>query len=176
MATKSVQDKFANMATIICIESAANTLTYKKLETSFGTFEKIAWIIHRIEYFFTNASTAFNGTDDLLYCALMTGNTRNDLLTNTIFTDPQVLDLFAMTRWDFGAAGSGFTLTKPTIRDFSQMPSGGLIVPPSPLYGAVQGSGLAAAGSIVMRIYYTIKELATDEYWELVEARRLLTA
>ncbi len=176
MATKRITDTFSNMATITCLESAANTLTYKKLETSFGTFEKIAWMVHRIEYFFYGASTNFNGTDDALNVALMTGNSRTSLFTSDTFTDPQVIDLQSFMRLDFGAAASGFLMTRPYGHDFGNLPGGGLIVPPAPLYGAIQGFGLAAASSVVMRIYYTIKELAVDEYWELVEARRLLTA
>jgi len=176
MATKRVSDQFSNMATITCTESAANTLTYKKLETSFGTFEKIAWIIHRIEYFFYGASTMFNSTEDSLFVALMTGNSRTTIATGDAFTDPQIIDIQALSRIDFGAAASGMLLQRPYTHDFGSLPSGGLIVPPAPLYGAIQGYQCASAGVEVMRIYYTIKELATDEYWELVEARRLLTA
>jgi len=176
MATKKVQDLFANMATINCIESAANTLTFKKLETSFGTFEKIAWIVHRIEYFLNSPSTAFNGTDDTVTVAVTTSNTLASLITGTAITEPAIIDMAAIARWDFGAAASGGLIVKPITRDFTQLPSGGLIIPPAPLFGAIQGSGMASAGLVTIRIYYTIKELATDEYWELVEARRLLTA
>ncbi len=176
MAVKRVSDAFANMATINCIESAANTLTFKKLETAFGTFEKIAWIVHRLEYFLNSPSTAFNGTDDTLTVALTVSNTMSSLITATAIADPAIIDNVAFARFDFGAAASGNFFEKPYVRDFTQLPSGGLIIPPAPLYGAIQGSGLASVGLCTMRIYYTIKELATDEYWELVEARRLLSA
>lgn len=176
MATKKVSDTFANMATIYCLESAANTLTYKKLETSFGTFEKIAWVVHRIEYLLDTVSTAWNGTDDCLHCALMTGNVRATIAGSAVFTDPQVVDIMRWQRIDFGTAAAGSLYAPIATKDFAGLPSGGLIVPPAPLYGAIQGVGMASAGAVVMRIYYTIKELATEEYWELVEARRLLTA
>jgi len=177
MATsKKVSDAFANMATITCAESAANTLTYKKLETSFGTFEKIAWVIHRLEYYFNGLSSNFNGADDTLLVALMTGNSRTSIGTGSTFTDPQVIDICSFLRMDFGTAASGNLVMRPFTKDYSDLPSGGLIVPPTPLYGAIQGVGLAAASECIIRIYYTIKELSTEEYWELVEARRLLTA
>jgi hypothetical protein len=176
MATKKISDKFANMATIICTESAANTLTYKKLETSIGTFEKIAWVIHRLEYHLYGASTVFGSADDTVTCALMTGNVRTTIQDASTFTDVSVLDLASIARVDFGTAGSGFFTTRPISKDLSGLPSGGLIVPPTPLYGAIQGSGMGAATTMVIRVYYTILELATEEYWELVEARRLLTA
>lgn len=177
MAAKGkVSDNFANMATITCVESAANTLTYKKLETSFGTFEKIAWVIHRLEYYLYSTATDFNSAGDALQVALMTGNSRTSIIDTGTFTDPQVLDIFSFFRADCGVAASGSLYTRPISHDFTALPSGGLIVPPAPLYGAIQGFGMAGAGTIVIRAYYTIKELATDEYWELVEARRLLTA
>jgi len=176
MATKKIQDSFANMATIIVTESAANTLTYKKLETNFGTFEKIAWVIHRLDYVLLSASTGFNGTDDSLNVALMVSNTRTSIQDSSTYTDPAVIDMLCFTRFDFGAAASGSLFMRPHTKDFANLPNGGLIIPPAPLYGAVMGFGMASAGNAVIRIYYTIKELATDEYWELVEARRLLTA
>jgi hypothetical protein len=177
MATKKVSDAFSNMASILNVESAANTLTYKKLETSFGTFEKIAWVIHRIDYYwFFDPGAVFNSTADNTICALMTGNQRSTLQTSEVFTDPQVIDMAQMKRTDLGAAASGLIMSFPATRDFSSLPSGGLIVPPAPLYGAIQASGAASVTACVLRVYYTIKELATDEYWELVEARRLLTA
>jgi hypothetical protein len=176
MATKKSNDVFSNMATIVCLESAANTLTYKKLEVGFGTFEKVAWVIHRLEYYPFINSTTFNSADDSVQCALMTGNTRTSIITNDVFTDPQVIDIFSIIRWDAGTAASGSFLPRPITKDFSFMPSGGLIIPPAPLYGVIQSVGCAAANVMVIRIYYTIKELAVDEYWELVEARRMLTA
>lgn len=172
----SVTDRFANMATINNIESAANTLTFKKLETSFGTFEKVAWIIHRIEYYLNSPSTAWNGTDDTLTVALTVSNSIASLITGAAITDPAIIDQVAFGRFDWGAAASGIMVEKPFVHDFTSMPSGGLIIPPAPLYGAIQGSGMASVGLCTQRIYYTIKQLATDEYWELVEARRLLTA
>lgn len=176
MAVKKGQDMFANMATIVCTESAANTLTYKKLETSIGTFDKIAWVVHRIEYHMFSTFADFNTTADNVMVAFMTGNTRSTLQTSAMFTDPQVLDCMQITRLDLGAAASGMLIMHPIVKDFTSLPGAGLIIPPAPLYGAVQGSGMANPTTIVLRIYYTVKELATDEYWELVEARRLLTA
>jgi len=106
----------------------------------------------------------------------MTGNQRTNLQTIDVFTDPQGIDMQQLKRTDFGTAASATLMALPHSRDFSQLPSGGIIIPPAPLYGAIQGSGEAAISACVMRIFYTIKELATEEYWELVEARRLLTA
>jgi len=177
MATKkNVQDKFSNIASISVLESAANTLTYKKLETGVSMFEKYAWIINRIEYFFPVDAAVFNATTDTLALALMANNVRATILTAATFQDMSVLDMIWISRQDYGAAASGGMNVLPLVKDFSQLPGGGLIVPPAPLYGAAQGTGLVSASQSVIKIYYTVLELAADEYWELVEARRLLSA
>jgi len=56
------------------------------------------------------------------------------------------------------------------------MPGGGLIVPPNPLYLGIKGTGLAAAQAVSCRFWYTTIELTPDEYWELVEARRIISS
>lgn len=162
------------MATIICAESAANTLTYKRLETGFSLFEKQAWIIHRIEYILDER---FNSTGDTLDVAMMTANTRVSIADNATFVDPTVVDKIKYIRSDVGTAATGFYYTQPQIvKDFTNLPGGGLIVPPTPLYGACQGTGLAAASTSIIRFFFTVVELATDQYWELVESRRTVTA
>lgn len=168
------QDRYANMATIVVTESAANTLTYKKLETGFSIFEKMAWIIHRIEYIMDER---FNSTADTLDIALMAANTRTTIADSGTFTDPAVLDKVKWVRTDIGTAASGFYFTQPQIvKDFTDLPGGGILVPPTPLYGAAQGTGLAAASTNVIRFFYTVTELSTEDYWQLVEARRSITS
>ena len=164
------------MATITVTESAANTLTFKKLETGMSLFEKYAWIISRIEYFFTFNGTLFNATADTLAVAVTTSNVRTTIMTSATFTDVSVLDMIQVTRTDLGAAATGMMSILPLVKDFSSLPGGGIISPPAPLYGAAEGSGLVSATTTIIKMYYTVLELGTDDYWELVEARRLLTA
>lgn len=173
MATKK-GDSYANMATIVVQESAANTLTYKKLETGFSLFDKQAWIIHRIEYVMDEK---FNSTADTLDIALCCANTRTTIADLATFTDPTILDKVKMIRTDIGVAASGFYYTQPQIvKDFTNLPGGGLICPPTPMYGAAQGTGLSAASSSIIRFFFTVVELSAEQYWELVESRRSVTA
>lgn len=173
---KSSSESFANMATITVTESAASTLTFKKLETGQSILDKVAWIIHRIEYYFTPLATLFDGTGDNLCVGISTTNVRSSNLTTEAYTDPTNIDLIKIFRADFGAAAAGSLVSIPVVRDFSALPSGGLIIPPAPVYGFAQGSGLAAASTAIMKIWWTSLELTTDDYWQLVEARRLMTA
>jgi len=153
-------------------ESAANTLTFKKLETGISLFDKVAWVINRLEYYLNPSATIFNTTDDILLVGLTVANN----ITSLSLTDPNVLDFVALSRQDIGTAASGMYFMKPYTRDFSGMPGGGLITTPNPIYGAAVGTGLASATTSVIKIFYTVLELKTEEYWELVEARRIVSA
>jgi hypothetical protein len=165
-------DTFANQAVITATESAANTLTFKKLETGVSLFDKVAWIIHRIEYFFFMNATNWNGADDNLSMAIVAANN----LTALSLTDPNVLDLFQVSRQDYGTAASMVPGFRPTVKDFATLPGGGLITVPNPIYGAVQGSGLVAAQTVYIKFFYSVLELKVEQYWELVEARRIIAS
>lgn len=177
MAAKSSTDEFANVATITVTESAANTLTYKKLETGISLNEKVAWVINRVEYFATgNFSTDFNTANDRAFIALSVAQTMATLSAAASYVDPTLLDLYVLSREDFGIASSGGMFERPFVKDFSTLPGGGIIVPPTPLYAAVQGVGLANPQTVVVKMYYTLLNLSTDQYWQLVEARRIISS
>lgn len=165
-------DKFANLAVIGVTESAANTLTFKKLETGISLFEKMAWIIHRIEYYVEVLAAAFNGDADFLDLGIST----TDQLTAVSFSNNAVVDKLEVQRSDFGAAAVAILQQKPLYKDFTNLPGGGLILPPNPLYGFICGGGLASARSATIRLFYTNYPLSADEYWELVESRRLISS
>jgi len=165
------KDQFANLAVITVTESAANTLTFKKLETGISLNEKVAWVINRVDYLVDSLQAAqFNGDGDSLKFGLCV----NNALTVANFNEGSILDMELYQRSDFGAAASGKIIHLPLTVDFSSMPAGGIIVPPVPIYLFAKGNGLVAAATVIARIWYTLLPLATDQYWELVEARRVL--
>lgn len=171
---KSATDKFANMATISVVESAANTLTFKKLETGISLSEKVAWVIHRIHYTVASLEAAvFNGDTDTLFFGIGVNNTWSG---TPAIDEPTIIDYNAVSRLDFGAAASGgLVKARPWIeRDFMGLPGGGLIVPPVPLFLYAKGNGLVSAETVTCRIWYTLLQLSTEDYWELVEARRVI--
>jgi hypothetical protein len=173
MAEKTQADKFANQAVITVTESAANTLTFKKLETGVSLFEKVAWVIHRIEWFMNNFGPGtFNTSGDILLLALTVANN----MTTIALDDPQVLDMLRVAREDYGTAASGIITHHPIVKDFSSLPGGGLIVPPNPLYAAAVGTGLAGATTSLVKLFYTTYPLAADDYWELVDSRRMIAS
>lgn len=173
MAKQGAGDLFANQAVITCTESAANTLTFKKLETGISLFEKLAWIIHRIDYYISNRLAAeFNGDGDSLAFALTT----TDQLTSLALSNAAVLDWMEWMRADYGTAAAMVPAVSPITKDFASLPGGGLIVPPNPLYLGVKGTGLVAADTVTVKFYYTNRALSPDEYWELVESRRIISS
>lgn len=173
MATKQPIDKFANMALLTTVESAANTLTFKKLETGISLTEKVAWVINRIEYILSGFTSAnFAADADGVQFGLSVSNA---FATPTL-NEVTILDFNQLHVTIVGAVVSKEWHQQPTIKDFASMPSGGIIVPPTPLYGWVLGQALTSAITVNARIWYTLLELATDQYWELVEARRVLSS
>lgn len=173
MAVSSSKDVFPQLAYLYCIESAANTLTWAKLEVATGAMlgkEKFGMVIHQILYEVAGASFGyFNATGDSLgMCLSVSSN-----LTSIDLAAPEVIDKFKITRLDIGAAASGMFIEQPEIHDFSGL--GGLLVPADRLYLGIQGNSLTTAAEVKVRLWYTMKQLSVDEYWDLVESRRIIS-
>jgi len=167
------KDQFANYAIITCLESAANTLTFKKLETGVSLNEKIAWILNRIEYTVSSLLAAqFNADAD----AFTFGLSVSSSFASAAITEQSILDWNQITRQDFGAAAVASLVRQPFTKDFSSLPMGGILVPPNPVYLFGQGTSLVGAMTVIARIHYTTLSLTTDQYWELVEARRVISS
>lgn len=174
MAAGASNDQFANYAVITCPESAANTLTFKKLETGISLTEKVGWVINRIEYYITHLNiTLFNSAGDAFYYGLALSN---GFATPAVDRN-EIVDYNQVEYAVLGAAATtGEFLLRPFVKDLSNLPGGGILIPPAPLYLYAMGSGLSAANGVTARIHYTMKVLKVDEYWELVEARRVLSS
>ncbi len=171
MAGKGSLDKFANIAGMSLAMTAANTTTYGKFDFPFSVMDKTALLISRIEYILAGIDQ-LNSSGD--YC-IMGLSVRKDLTLITDVEDPAILDTTRLWRYDLGAAATGNFIQYPIIRDFSTLPSGGMIVAPNPLYFFVGSSGAGGVLSGYVRIWYTNLALADSEYWQLVESRRIIT-
>lgn len=163
-------EKFANQAYLSVTESGANTLTFSKLETGVSIYEKVGWLISRIDYFFGLSVANFGATAD----AIRFGITVSDVIASMLPGMSSVVDLNMITRTDLGTAGSGMFTREPFIKDFSNLLGGGLLVPPNPIYIGAQGTTLTSAMTISARLFYSVVHLKTEEFWELVEQRRMI--
>jgi hypothetical protein len=171
MAVKLSTDKWANIAYLSVTESAANTLTFAQLQLANNLLsEKAAVIVHRAEMTFDD--TQLNSTGDYIDIAL----TVSDRITNIAdLSQPEILYYYSRQRADFGTAANCVLKDFPILLDFTTLPGGGLLVPADRLYIGIKGTGCAGASKAVSRLYYTVMPLKTEDYWELIEARRVMT-
>lgn len=163
-------DQFANKFYGAVDESAANTLTFAEIQTNVDVFSKKAWVLHRLEWYFTTtAAHLLIAVDDRIQAALVSSNKMSALGLD----DAGVIDLFEL-QVAFSTAVGFQEYTHPISRDFSSLPGGGLIIAPRPLYLAVKGTSLAAALHVAARGYFTALDLNADEYLELVDFYRIV--
>lgn len=169
MAEKTLE--YANLAAVSCTQTAANTLTWKKMDTQVSLSEKIAWLINRIESHAPVTAAQFNADGDQLQFGL----TRSNLITNFLdLAEPTLIFSKQLLRCDFGVAAASRHYVGPWVDDFSTLPGGGILTPATPLYLGVGSAGLVAAYTVSMRIYYTPVTLTTDQFWQLVETGRVV--
>lgn len=158
------KDAFVNTAYGTVTESAAGALTFSEIQTNISIFEKIAWVISRIEWYLPPATIALIiGAPDLWHMALTASNNLTALALNAA----AVIDLY---EWGAGSTNLG----QPLVRDFSSLPGGGKIVAPRPLYVALLGDSMASAGSVQCRINFTSKIMTDAEYIELIDFYRIV--
>lgn len=172
MAQKQA-DNYANIAYLDVTESAANTLTWARLQLANALMtDKAALIIHRADIQLDSNATVLNSTSDILSMCVAVSDRITDIRD---LSQPEILFALAYQRNDYGAAASGLLMKTPEVLDFTTLPGSGVIIPADNLYVGVQGVGAGAAGTVKVRIYYTVKALKTEEYWDLIEARRVMT-
>lgn len=172
MASKKSSDQYANIAAVLNQESAAGTATYARFNFPYSVTDKVAILISRIEYWIGNLHQ-LNTSQDYVVAGLCAASALVSLENQA---DPGLVDSCKIQRIDIGTAASGLLVSIPVIKDFSSLPGGGILVAPSPLYAGIVSSGAGGVLAAWTKLFYTYKELATDEYWELVESRRIITS
>lgn len=170
MAKAGQRDLFSNKAYGSVTESAANTLTFNEITTNVNVFDKVAWIISRMEWYLTPATVnLIIGAGDSLQMAL----TASQNITTLGLDNAAVIDMHQLSFYSLSAVGFKIW-DMPIIRDFSTLPGGGMIVAPRPLYVGLVGVSLATVASAEVRISFQQKVLSPDEYIELVDFYRIV--
>lgn len=170
MAERNI-DLFVNQAYGEVVPSVTDALSFQEIATGVSTFEKMAWVLQRAHWFVSVATlNELQAVTDAITLAI----TISDKMTSLGLDDAAVIDMVALYPALHGTAGNMETVKIPIVSDFSTLPGGGVIIPPRPIYIAMQSAGFSAARSASCRIYFTTRKLAADEYWELVEARRMI--
>lgn len=164
------QDIYANQG-YVELTPTLNTLSFQELATFVSVFEKKAFLITCVDYFLGITSVQeFDTESDL--CEF--GLSRSDKFAAANLGETSVFDYNSLAMVAAGAGVSSHLFKQPIRKDFSTFPGGGIIIPSRPIFLWMASAGWAAAGSIAARIYFLVKDLKAEEYWELVEATRLI--
>ncbi|MBA7704585.1 hypothetical protein ES703_113401 [subsurface metagenome] len=163
-------DKYANQG-FVKVVPTLNVLTFAELATFVSVFEKRAFLISRIAYFFpiTAYQEILASTDSVLF-----GLSSSDKWSEPFLGQASVLDLNHLFAFVSGTPASGELTAQPIVNDFSTLPGGGILVPSRPIFLFMVSAGFTAAYYLEARIYFTVVDLKAEEYWELVEATRLI--
>lgn len=171
MANKSALGDFSFPVVFGLVESAANTLTFEKIDSGVSVTDRVGWILERMEIHLPLAvPLLFNSSGD----GLEVGLSSNGTLSTLALDNPSIKALFAYERFDFGtAANAVFTLNVIQV-DYSSMSGGGILMLPNPLYGFIQGTGLSAAASANLKCWFKAYELTDSDYFNLVQSAQLI--
>ena len=162
-------DLYANTITKGVLSDAADAIVFNEISMGLNVFDKVGILIQRIEYIFNwSVFTAMNASADQFVQALTT----SDQIVDLSVANLDVVDQYSVRRQDFGTAASGFVFERPAAHDFSTLAGSGLLIPPRPLYAAVQTVSIASAYTFYLRIFFKMVQLKDSEYLELLETRR----
>lgn len=167
-------DKFVNKAYATVTQSAANTQVYGEINFNIPTFDKVALIISKIEYHFATSAWAemVANTDQMLFG--LTTNASLGAITVANLSNPAVIDINYITNIVVGAVVSLTQVRDPLTIDYTNMPEGGIIVPPRPLYLFFNTAGFVAASTAYVILWFRYLGLSTEDYWDLVESTRVI--
>lgn len=163
MAKTTGLDKFANRAFGTVTQSAVDTLTFAQIRFAVGLYQGVGLIVHRIDYYPDNNTVGqLIGALDYLEFGLTTSERLTSL-------DPMDHAVIGLVRFR-PLATTPDVFKVPATIDFSSMPEGGLLVPPNPLFAAIQSSGFTAVGLTRFVLYCTFRQLTDAEYLELLQS------
>lgn len=169
-------DVYANIGAIYVTMSAANTLTFQELQTYISVFDKKAMIIHKIIYAPSLASwQELDAEADVMRFGVSTSNLFTSAGPSDVYNRPDVVDFNHFYTLLSGTPADIDRRLGQFEKDFSTLAGGGLLIPARPVYGWMDTSGFAAAGQLAIRVYFTMKDITVDEYWELVESTRIVS-
>ncbi len=172
MAKGKIRDLYANKLFGEVTESAANTLTFNEINTNVSIFDKVGWILNRLEWYIPSATSQLiqAGVDFIEFALTASNNIGDLLLSNASVIDTVLFNVLAPV--DLTGA---VIMDNPLIRDFSTLPGGGLIIAPRPLYVAIKGTSLATPATVQVRGYFTQLPLGAEDYLELIDFYRIVS-
>jgi len=169
MATPTKKDKYVNVLNQTITMSAADTLTFQEISMGLNLFDKVGILIHQVRIDISNAALLGLAEDsDEIEVAMTTSNQLDSLS----LTQQAVIDRFSLKASEIGTAASLVIFREPFILDYTMLPESGLLVAPKPLYLGMETAGLASAASANIRLFFTVVQLKSEDYFELLESRQ----
>lgn len=171
MAAEAIRDRFANIASIETVETAANTLSFNSLSTNMGFLgrrdQALAMVIDELQWRPNMvALTQLLTTADRIRMALTVSNAVTDI---TDLTDRRILATHSWGLGFVGAATAAFIIQAPVNKQFFPP----LITAERTLFLAVEGVSLTSAMTGQLRILFRVETLTSGELVELAEVFRL---
>jgi hypothetical protein len=165
------KDIYSQLAYLEVVESAANTLTFAGMSVFSNVLSQRGMLLHRVLYTFSETQLAklANSGDGLAF-----GLCGDDQMDSVSPADARVYDSNRVMRIDMGAAATGHMFHCPFMRDFTDLPGSGMLVPADRLFGYVKGISLGSALEIWIRVHYTLIDMGAQDYLELAQAMRVL--
>lgn len=160
--SKKIIDQYSQCTYVDMDMSAANTISFQKINFAVGIFQGVALMLHRIEYHPDQPSVIeLVANTDILHMAITTRNTLSTL-------EPADLSLInRVSLYGMGAAVEPVQV--PIIQDFTGLPGGGRLCMANPLYFAMFSAGFAAAASARLVMHYTFMDLDDAQARELLQ-------
>lgn len=169
MATARKADKYPNIINISCEQSATNTMTFEEVDLGMSLLDRSGIIIHRYEMWpENNALDALVANTDIITMGIAADSN----LTDINLDERAVIDSVRLRPVVSGTPATSQVVTLPLEKSFESLPGEGLLVAPRPLYVGVDSAGMAAAITVIFRIYFTIVKMADSDYFELLQSRR----
>lgn len=175
MANTKALDRYTQVAYIGVTCSAPNVLTYRKLDVVTGALlgaKQYGLLIERAEVYFSNATLLDLDHDgDRVSFALTVSNSASTLDVS----QPEMLfntDIMCIAA---GTPATAWHNHQPIVRDFSNLTGGGILIPADRVYGGLISVGMTIAAVAACRLWYTVIELDTGSYLELLQSRTMLS-
>lgn len=165
MAKARSIDVYANRSFAELTLSAADTITFQQIRFAVGTFQGIGLLLHRVEYHLRAADyQGIVATAD----RLMFGLTVRDDITTLDPTNQGIISKFEISV-NRNATAEAIMHVTPIVHDFTELPEGGLLIPPNPLFLAGDSSGIGSAAVYRAVLYYTFMQLDDRQSIELLQ-------
>jgi len=172
MSKMTIRDQYPQHMRLQVTQSAADTLTFSQVNLGIALFDYAGLIINRIEYFYSRAIFSELTTNADYVQAGITGA---DTIDDLGIVRPQVYDVSTIFTYISGTPAVSSPWASPIVKDFSQFPGGGQLVPAQDVYIGMDSSGMSAVYACDVRLWYQIIQLKAEDYLELAQRLRVIS-